>query len=269
MPSEGDYENGYAWGGEGVAPPYYGAFAQRFATDGTGGCGVAFDFSTLAPAERPMDIYVWADHGGVPGEILTIVPRVDPGPIAVWPQISRHSFELPVPIQGDVWIGYWGAWPGEEPAWFVAADTDGRLALSSTNVAPGLGVPTGWQELDPIFGPTQSIGIGVNNLNDPSAVGPAPVSAGLAPEIFVSRTVMTAGESIRLSLSIPEAGHALLGIYDLSGREVARLVDGELAAGTQSVVWEAARGSAIGSGVYWARLTTAGSNVSQRLIVVH
>ena len=53
-------------------------------------------------------------------------------------------------------------------------------------------------------------------------------------------------------------------VYDLLGREVARLVDGPMAARRHAVTWEAGHAP---SGVYVARLT-AGSFVQERTMVL-
>ena len=45
-----------------------------------------------------------------------------------------------------------------------------------------------------------------------------------------------------------------LSVYDVLGKEVARLVNGYCEAGYQMAAWN---GSAVGSGVYYARLTIA------------
>ncbi len=50
---------------------------------------------------------------------------------------------------------------------------------------------------------------------------------------------------------LPATGHVTLKIYDMLGREVSTLVDGELEAGHQSVEWTAAN---VASGVYFYRL---------------
>jgi len=63
--------------------------------------------------------------------------------------------------------------------------------------------------------------------------------------------------SVRISFSMPAAGKAVLGIYDLAGREVTRLVDSRREAGTYSVSLNAETWP---SGIYIAKLTS-GSEV--------
>jgi hypothetical protein len=65
-------------------------------------------------------------------------------------------------------------------------------------------------------------------------------------------------------LALPEPAHAVVGIYDLQGRSVDRVVDRFLEAGYHRVHWRAPRGA----GVYFARLLVNGARVGERRIVV-
>ena len=55
-----------------------------------------------------------------------------------------------------------------------------------------------------------------------------------------------------IHFDLPEAAQVLLVVYDVTGREVARLVEQPLSAGPHAVTWEA---SGLPSGVYLYRLT--------------
>jgi hypothetical protein len=57
-----------------------------------------------------------------------------------------------------------------------------------------------------------------------------------------------------ISFSLAEAGNVSLEVYDLSGRLVTTLVDGQMEAGEHVVSWDA---SSVSSGVYFLRLATA------------
>ena len=85
-----------------------------------------------------------------------------------------------------------------------------------------------------------------------------------APNPFNPTTTMSfvvAGES---------ATRALLQVYDPAGRLVVTLVDGELAPGDHSVVWEGrdGRGRRVASGVYFARLLVGGETDARRMIML-
>lgn len=73
------------------------------------------------------------------------------------------------------------------------------------------------------------------------------VVLGVHPNPFHART--------RIAFALPEAAPVRLRVYDALGREVARLVDGVLAAGSHEVIFEAGR---LGRGVYLYRLDVAG-----------
>ena len=64
---------------------------------------------------------------------------------------------------------------------------------------------------------------------------------------------------------LPQPGPATLAVYDVSGREVARLMGGWQAPGEQQVRWNA---DGLAAGVYAARLTTSAGTETQRVTVV-
>ncbi|MBM3327820.1 MAG: T9SS type A sorting domain-containing protein, partial [Calditrichaeota bacterium] len=61
--------------------------------------------------------------------------------------------------------------------------------------------------------------------------------------------------ALRVEYSLESAGEVRLGVYDVRGREVARLVSGKQEAGVHNLLWDASK---VGSGVYIVRLKTAG-----------
>ena len=160
---DGTVENAYAWQNEGVAPPAHGAFAERVPALGRL-TAIVFHLTQLGQQSgQTMDVYVWQDVAGEPGNILAVVPGVDPGPVGLWPQVTEHEvpfdLDLPPGPGAHVWVGYWGAWPNQPAGWYVAADLDGLGGRSRTFVAPGLEWPQGWQDVSLVFGATASLGI--------------------------------------------------------------------------------------------------------------
>jgi hypothetical protein len=57
-----------------------------------------------------------------------------------------------------------------------------------------------------------------------------------------------------ISFDLAEAGNVSLNVYDITGRLVTTLVDGQMDAGQHVVAWDA---SSVSSGVYFYKLTTA------------
>jgi len=72
-----------------------------------------------------------------------------------------------------------------------------------------------------------------------------------------------------LSFSLPQERHVELGVYDVSGREVAQLAKGVLPAGEYTRKWSGrdASGRNVGAGVYFIRLK-AGNDVRQSRVVM-
>lgn len=68
----------------------------------------------------------------------------------------------------------------------------------------------------------------------------------------------------KIRFDLPEAAHVRLVLYDVMGREVARLVDGQMEAGYRSVTWNAAD---VPSGVYLYRLTAGQFTATKRMIL--
>ena len=73
-----------------------------------------------------------------------------------------------------------------------------------------------------------------------------------------------------LRFDLPAASPVRIVIFDLFGREVARLVDRHLEAGFQRVVWGGwdARGRDVPTGIYIARLVTPAYTKSIKMVLL-
>jgi hypothetical protein len=95
---------------------------------------------------------------------------------------------------------------------------------------------------------------------------PAPVVPGLVavgPNPFAATT--------RLEYAVPAGGAPVrLAVHDVSGREVAVLVNGERPGGRNEETWDGrdAAGRRLASGVYFVRLTVAGREYTRKLTVL-
>ncbi|MFQ5904985.1 MAG: FlgD immunoglobulin-like domain containing protein [bacterium] len=71
-----------------------------------------------------------------------------------------------------------------------------------------------------------------------------------------------------ISFNVPEPTRATLQIYDVTGRKVSTLVDGELSAGRHSVKWNGRDrfGQEVPSGVYIYRLTAGAHNMARKMV---
>ena len=71
--------------------------------------------------------------------------------------------------------------------------------------------------------------------------------------------------TITLSFSIPVDSEVILSIYNLQGREVSSLVNGNMTAGYHSVVWNA---DSYSSGVYFVKMMTSEFTKTQKLMLM-
>jgi len=156
---DGSAENGYCWQYGGIVPPYYGAFAECCEIADPI-CGIQLLLTGVGYPCGPFDAYVWEDGGGAPGNVLSMTPGLNPCPVASWPSISTHDFAITQAGGGLTWFGYWANFSTAPCGYFVAADTNGFGGCPFTNIAPGIGYPTGWNNVSVVWGPTQAIGIG-------------------------------------------------------------------------------------------------------------
>ena len=131
----------------------------------------------------------------------------------------------------------------------LQGNASGPVAFFATIYSPG-----GVVECDPQFGTAGEGESGVEGL----------VLEQNAPNPFGS----AAGTEIRFSLS--QAGDVALRVYDVLGRRVATLVDGDLPAGPHSVTWGGRNeaGQPVASGTYLYQLEAEGRTLTQRMTVV-
>ena len=68
-----------------------------------------------------------------------------------------------------------------------------------------------------------------------------------------------------ISYSLPVSGDVSLIIYNLSGEEVTRLVDGQMPSGTYTTTWNA---SNVASGIYFYRLSSGDRTVTKKMLLL-
>ena len=101
---------------------------------------------------------------------------------------------------------------------------------------------------------TVTEGLGVTGVEQPHALPRTLELSQGVPSPFSTST--------HIAYSMPRAGSVSLTIHDLQGRRVARLADGEQAAGSHAVEWTGSDGVGrpLGAGVYFVRLTVTDAN---------
>jgi hypothetical protein len=76
--------------------------------------------------------------------------------------------------------------------------------------------------------------------------------------------------STRITFALPEAGFADVSVFDVSGKRVATLLSGLRRAGRATVEWNGLddRGNAVGSGIYFCRLTAGGQTRTIKMVLM-
>ncbi|MCK4461399.1 MAG: T9SS type A sorting domain-containing protein, partial [candidate division Zixibacteria bacterium] len=76
--------------------------------------------------------------------------------------------------------------------------------------------------------------------------------------------------STTISFNLPNAGQVQLSIFNVLGQKVTTLVDGQYTAGTHEVTWNGTdeSGSAVGSGIYFYRITTSDFDQTKKMILM-
>jgi len=72
-----------------------------------------------------------------------------------------------------------------------------------------------------------------------------------------------------IAFDLPTQAHAVLDVYNVAGRKVASVIDGELPTGRHTVTWDGvdSAGQKVSAGIYFYRLT-AGENESTRKMIL-
>lgn len=70
--------------------------------------------------------------------------------------------------------------------------------------------------------------------------------------------------------AVPARGRVVLSVYDVAGRRVATLVDGEVDGGYHDAVWDGTTdsGEGVATGIYFARLSAFGEERTQKMILL-
>jgi hypothetical protein len=100
----------------------------------------------------------------------------------------------------------------------------------------------------------------------PGATGPAPRAFGLergVPNPFRGET--------RVTCAVPRLCRVRLAVYEVAGREVKTLVDGELQPGYYVVPWDGRdqRGRAVAGGIYYLKMTAPDFERTTRVTLLH
>jgi hypothetical protein len=225
--------------------------------------GYAADLWGLTASDDPPPAPLYLAHGAPPAEN-------DNGTITPTAAISSIPFapEIVLPVVENLWNNYksvlWGPYGFRDafnltvnPDWYgadVLGIDQGPIIIMIENYRTGLVWHRFMKNPEIITGLQLA---GFNAIVGVEKPAPSPLIGGLeaGPNPFATHTT--------LRFRLARAGAVTLAVYDVSGREVARLMDGDREAGPHEVSLD---GAVLPSGVYRCRLTTDGA-VRERIVV--
>lgn len=173
---DGSFESAYAWTGGGVVPPDYGSWVERFEAVGWA-CGLRLHLTiTYEHSNQILDAYLYAEENGLPGTVLSATVGVMIDTPGVWPEITAHDLGIyEAEVNGAFYLGFWGNWPGGDAKWYIASDENGPgPGRPMTRIAPGIGYPTGWQDVTVVWPDAEALGIGAYVTDE----NPTPTASG-------------------------------------------------------------------------------------------
>ncbi len=152
------------------------------------------------------------------------------------------------------------------------AALDGRGGLyvcNSSFTSPGLFVYEAGSDTR-LAGPLATGLPPVQIVFDPDSAGVPPVGPGGAAVALGCPVPNPARVLASLELILADPGPARVEVFDLAGRCVRSLANGDHAAGPTPIGWDLADGSGrrVAAGVYLVRATAAGATVTRRLVVL-
>ena len=153
--------------------------------------------------------------------------------------------------------------PGQTLSGFHVSNSD---AAMPTNV-PWMAVAAGGAYMGP--GCSFICGAPYDNPGFEGIAVPVVLAVGDAP-LGVAAFALVGSNPPRgaaeFHFAVPEAGHVVITVHDISGRVVATLMDGQASAGQGSVIWQ--RHASDPAGVYFAQMRITGRTLVQRMILL-
>ncbi|UCE26070.1 MAG: carboxypeptidase regulatory-like domain-containing protein [Candidatus Coatesbacteria bacterium] len=150
-------------------------------------------------------------------------------------------FAFTDPAKGDY---YWPVMPG---TYSITVSADGYDDKTVNGIVVNAGTPTI-----------------VNVELNPTRGGNGSPRTGTVPFALAQNAPNPAAGTTTFSFTLPEAGRTELSIYDLAGRRVATVFDGESGAGENSIAYDV---SLLSPGIYLYRLAGVGETAVRKMVV--
>ncbi len=188
--------------------------------------------------DRPLDtvdVELWANQGGIPGQSML-------DPFAVWPMSTLenpHAWTyvdfrgMGITVDDDFFLGwtYRSGWP------VILGDAPVRTNRSQVYNGAF------WGDAGTEFYIRTIVDYGIVSVDEDGQIPSTFALQQNYPNPFNARTI--------LNFAVNQPGHVKLNVYNLLGQQVETLVDGHYEAGQHSVTWNAGD---LPSGIYFARL---------------
>ncbi|MDD4205691.1 MAG: choice-of-anchor J domain-containing protein, partial [Candidatus Delongbacteria bacterium] len=209
-----------------------------------------------------MEVHVWSDFGGLPGDELIDPVMVLPGYLgggAPYTKIDLRTEFSPfgIMVSGDFWVGFSAPY-GSVYALTEAPNEESTIAYGRSYKGTWNEYGTGWlwlQEPDYNYHIRAVIGDRVG-IDEQEIVPEITALHQNYPNPFNPVT--------KIQFDIAEDSDVSLAVFDVSGRKVADLVNKKMQAGSHSVEFEASK---LSSGVYYYSLK-AGKSVQTKKMVL-
>ena len=172
--SDQQYDQAVMWKGAALGPDS-GMFAEYYETpENRAGalCQLVLRLTDAGAGTRTtLDILVWDDDGGLPGEMLGVLPAVNILSVPPLPAVGTKTIEIyervRIGVQGGFWVGIRGNWDAEDCTFLLPVDTvdddlenPAFLRRGATYVGPGADeLSPGWHLLEELLGVPAATGI--------------------------------------------------------------------------------------------------------------
>ena len=174
-----------------------------------------------------------------------------------------HQKEPGKPHQGEVFISCQGGGTANDPKYLTAPLSFTPIVFKQSNNEGSLVIDVNNNRMDvkficdqPALPSLSHVWDSLTIIKTPKATSVQGERTVVPNEFSISNYPNPFNPSTKISYTLPQRGSVKLVIYDLLGRTVATLVDGEMEQGVHTVAWSGndERGNSLASGMYIAQL---------------